>query len=311
VLADLYAEVQRTMPLRSAIQVVAPGANVALYVNERRVEGMRVAVADGEYRVFVSTLRGDGRIHKLRVAGAETLTIDVPFEVSLETDELVGFSFDDAAQETRDEPRFLQKLGAALGVRDLVVMNTLTLDEHPAVALTLHATDKGSRLARVATPGVAGVVPAAQVGQVARRLAVERLALQGGAAPPTSDQDRAAGLLVMTTRRKSPELIAQQSAVLTAIPCADAPGAPEPTVERAVNAANACYVQGRPELALRKAREIVRRSDDKKAWRILGAAACSTGDREALGSAWKHFAGDDTSRQFLHYVCQRNGRAVP
>jgi hypothetical protein len=199
-LADLYDRTSRSLLARGTISVRFTGTG-AVYLNERRVEGPRINVPEGEYRVFVATSEGNSRLHRLTVAeGTVELVIDLPFEVALETDEFVGFRFRDAAERSRQESAFVGRLAKAISAREVVAISTAYIDTKEGIALSLYRQPFESPIATVMTPGLPGVVRGSEIAQATRRLVIERAALTGQAEVPTPDQDRAAGLLVISTR---------------------------------------------------------------------------------------------------------------
>src|SRR5205085_399051 len=68
--------------------------------------------------------------------------------------------------------------------------------------------------------------------------------------------------------------------------------------------AQQAYVDGSYQAAIEKARACVAYQPDR-AWRIVGAGACFLKDRASAVDAFNHLA--NTDRQFLRYVCTRNG----
>jgi len=46
-----------------------------------------------------------------------------------------------------------------------------------------------------------------------------------------------------------------------------------------------------------------------KAWRLIGASSCFLKDKTNAATAWTKIGNQD--KQFLRYVCQRNGITVP
>jgi hypothetical protein len=170
-LSDLYQRVLRAAPLEATLHVELAGGAGRVFLNERPLEGRDAQLAPGEYRVFVSTPSGDGRLHPLTVTRGETrLRIDVPFEVALETEEFVGFRFDSAAARARDQAGFVDKLGSALGLAQVVVLGAVAPDGEPAVALLAYGPG-GELVAGLGVRGAAGAVPAARLVRAAELLA--------------------------------------------------------------------------------------------------------------------------------------------
>ena len=64
------------------------------------------------------------------------------------------------------------------------------------------------------------------------------------------------------------------------------------------------YVNGNYQNAITLARTAVNDSP-VRAWRIMGAAACVQKDAKLATDAFRHL--DAAGRQYLVYVCQRNG----
>jgi hypothetical protein len=185
------------------IQVNAGAGRVC--INGSCAAGPVLSVPAGEYRFFVSTPRGDGRVHRVTVRPGEhkALTIDVDFEVALRTDAFVGFSFDSRTSREMREAGFASTLCRALGAREVVVLGELQFAGERHVALSAYARDR-STLAAVGTPGAPGIVPKEQMRRVAERLRAEEAAALGGAAGPTAEQDQSAALVVIVGAKKAP-----------------------------------------------------------------------------------------------------------
>jgi uncharacterized protein HemY len=74
--------------------------------------------------------------------------------------------------------------------------------------------------------------------------------------------------------------------------------------EQRLSAAQTEYVDGRFDCAMRLARAEIPHQP-VRAYRILGAAACQTGNVAVANEAFRHLSS--TGRQYLLYVCQRQG----
>ncbi len=69
--------------------------------------------------------------------------------------------------------------------------------------------------------------------------------------------------------------------------------------------AQEAYIHGR----YREAIALGRADSDVRAWRIIGASSCYLKDLKGARQAWTRL--DAQGRQFLKYVCARNGVTVP
>ncbi len=69
------------------------------------------------------------------------------------------------------------------------------------------------------------------------------------------------------------------------------------------------YVHGQYQTAIEQAKRATK-DQPGDAWRIIGASACYLKDRNLAIQAWNHL-DHGPRRQFLRYVCSRNGITVP
>jgi hypothetical protein len=200
VLFELFQRVQKSAPKEGVLRVELDGGPATVYLNERALDGTRAAVPAGEYRVFVSTPGGDGRLHLVPVgAGVVVLRVDVPFEVALEAEERVGFRYADAAARARDERRFVAKLGTALAADRMLVLGALPVDGQPAVGVISYALPDAAITDAVAVRGAPG-----QLAPGALARAVEQL----GAPAHAGDGVVHLGAAALAPAASSPSLTA-------------------------------------------------------------------------------------------------------
>jgi hypothetical protein len=72
------------------------------------------------------------------------------------------------------------------------------------------------------------------------------------------------------------------------------------------------YVDGDFAKAIEKARRVLKARDAAavtRAWRIIGSASCNVHDRDGAVQAWNRL--DASGRQYVAYVCKRNGIELP
>ena len=79
------------------------------------------------------------------------------------------------------------------------------------------------------------------------------------------------------------------------------------TTDDILSAAQTAYVNGDYKESIRIAMD-VQASSPVRAWRIMGSAACHTGDQMLVDRAYRRL--DAPGRQYLVYVCQRSGMTV-
>ncbi len=79
----------------------------------------------------------------------------------------------------------------------------------------------------------------------------------------------------------------------------------EDPLEQALHAAQTAYVNADYAEAVRIAGPLRDTAVSSRAWRVIGGAACQMKDLKQVGEAYNHL--DSDSRQFVTYVCHRNG----
>ena len=90
----------------------------------------------------------------------------------------------------------------------------------------------------------------------------------------------------------------------TPTPAAPAPAEPSADVDARLTEAQSEYVNGNLQRAIDLAKS-VQKGSPVRAWRIIGSAACKLKETKLVNEAFKRL--DTAGRQFLIYVCQREG----
>jgi hypothetical protein len=285
VLVELYRRVKSTFEQqpRTSIRVITT-TPAKLYADGRRVEASFPALR-GDYLIFGQTSSsGSTRVHRVAVTVGEAgVMIDVPFEVALQTERVIGWRFDNYDQQRQYERTFAATLCERLILSMVIVLAQGDVNGAPELRLTAYEAS-GKVLASVSTKAKAeNIDPPRAVG-----LAHELLAK-------------------MEIRSPTPTVNASP-------PASHGQYAKLPPSERYLAEANDYYKQDQYDEAIRAARQsahLAGRNKDlaSQAWRIAGAAACMRRQKQVASEAWRQLEGD--ARMFVQYICGRQMITLP
>jgi hypothetical protein len=279
----LYQEVLAKLPRGGGIRVETAGR---VFVNGMPAPTDRVlALSPGDYAVFVTTSAGDSRVHPVTVRREEmNIRLDIPFEVALSTDSVVGLRFESTKAQEDLEGEYVKKIAGAMRFDEVYVLSQTMKDGAPA--LRLRAYRSGEPMPAESSLRLGGVVGAAQAQEMAKVLAQKMGAKPALASP---DQGR-----TETQKHRNTEASLEER--------------PPPRQE-----AWDAYVRGRYHVALETAEKAVAASrskhDREQLLRVMGGCLCFLKRRDQLRAVWRQL--DKDGREFVGAVCGRTGVTTP
>lgn len=199
-LYELYVKTRNRLPARFTVKVTIASKPPAtkVCVNGFCNEEMTFRVPAGQYRFFVWSPRGEGRVHTVAVRDSDvSADVDLDFESMLRTEASTGFRFSDYRERARLEPGFVKRLALALNVPKIIVLGETLVQEQPAIGLISYDAFSKRIITSIATPGTTGVIPSVQLARLAQRVVKEERAAAGKDIRPTAEQDRAAHFVVL------------------------------------------------------------------------------------------------------------------